>query len=350
MRESVKMVSAALDDAEDNQIVLRGVISPESIAHLKVGPYQREILPVSKINDLVTAFNEGSVPDIDLGMRGGDYMEKDGAFYLQNDVYIIDGLQRTTAARQVIKANKTPKLGAIVHFNTTEEWERNRFRVLNTTNTKLSPSVLIRNMQKEYLVVDLLLSLVKDKTFILYDKVCWNQRMVRQELITGLTLLKSSAFLHSRFGSTRGQRIGELIPALQKVYDKLGRSILRENIKAFWDLLDECWQVRYITFKEGSVCLKSGFLLMMATIFSEHSNFWRDSKLFIEKDLRRKISLFPINDPEIIKLAGQGGGVSSDILYQLMIRHINSGKRTKRLIPSKKSLKKSVAEVEEVSA
>lgn len=341
-RESVKLTAAALDDWQ-NTIVLRGVLSPEGLTTLKVGSYQREILPVSKIKDLVEAFNAGSVPDVDLGMRGGNFIEKDGCFYLQDDVYIIDGLQRITAAKEVVRGGKVPRLGAIVHFNTTEDWERNRFRILNTMNTKLSPNVLIRNMSDEYEFVSMILSLTKDKSFIMANKVCWNQRMKRDELISGYTLLKAASMLHSRFGPTRSMRFMDMIPGMQKVQDKIGRLNVRENIKTFWDLVDDCFKVKSVTFKDGAIALRGGFLICLASILSEHSNFWRDSKLFVERDLRKKISLFPINDPEIVRLAGNSSGASGDILYQLFIRHINSGKRTKKLIPSRKNIKKESA-------
>lgn len=342
VRESTKVSSAALDDWE-NTIVLRGVLSPESLTSLKVGPYQREILPISKIKDLVEAFNKGSVPDVDLGMRGGNYLEKDGAFYLQDDVYIIDGLQRITAAKEVVRAGKTPRLGAVVHFNTNENWERDRFRILNTMNTKLSPNVLIRNMAGEYEFVSMIMSLTKDRSFIMANRVCWNQRMKRDELISGYTFLKAASMLHSRFGPTRSMRFSDMIPGMQKVQDKIGRLTVRDNIRSFWELVDDCFKVKTVTFKDGAIALRGGFLICLASILSEHANFWRDSKLFVERDLKKKISLFPINDPEVVRLAGNSSGASGDILYQLFIRHINSGKRTKKLVPSRRNIKKEPA-------
>lgn len=79
-------------------------------------------------------------------------------------------------------------------------------------NTKLSPNVLIRNMKNEYQVVDLIYLLGKDRTFVLHNKICWNQRMTRGELVTALTMVKVTGFLHSRFGATRSHRYPEMIP------------------------------------------------------------------------------------------------------------------------------------------
>jgi hypothetical protein len=46
--------------------------------------------------------------------------------------------------------------------------------------------------------------------------------------------------------------------------------------------------------------------------------------------LRRKIKQFPLNDPQVSQLAG-AGGQANIILYQMLLKHINSGKRIKRL-------------------
>ena len=345
-RESVKFINAALDEDDKGAIILRGVISPESLDALKVGPYQREILPTAGINQLIRAFDTGSVPDVELGMRGGNVLEKDNAFYLQDDTYIIDGLQRITAAKQYVKGTKVPRLGATVHFNTTEDWERNRFRILNTLRVKLSPNVLIRNMKDEFQVVDMVMNLCKDKSFVLNDKVCWNQRMVRGELVTAMTFFRTFGYLHSRFGATKVSRFGELIPNLEEMYAKMGRGILRDNLKAFWTLMDECFKVKYVTFKEGNCFLRSGFLYVFATVLSDHANFWKDSRLVVDRHFRKKIAMFPIDDPEVIRLASAAsGGTSSDILYQLMVKHINRGKRTQTLKPARKNIKTTVEEV-----
>lgn len=339
VRESIKLIHAALDEDDKGNIILRGVISPESFYHLKVGPYQREILPQARIKDLMKAFEVGGVPDVELGMRGGNFLEKEGAFFLQNDTYIIDGLQRITAGRMFIEEQKIPRLGGVVHFNTTEDWERNRFRILNTMGVKLSPNVLIRNMEKELEVVAMLRTLSKDRGFVLNDKICWNQRMTRSELVSARTFLFSAGFLHSKFGPTRGGRLSEMAENMQEMYAKLGRSIMRENIRKFWDLMDECFKLRYVTFKEGAIYLKTGFIFMMAMIMSEYANFWDDCELSVDKDLRKKISQFPINDPEVIRLSATSSGTATDMLTQLMVKHINRGKTTRRLVPNRKSFK-----------
>lgn len=329
-KEVVKLYNAALDENEHGNIILRGVLVPETLNYLKVGPYQREILPLAKINDLLIAFETSSVPDIELGMRGGNVQEKNGIFSLEDPTYTIDGLQRVTTAKEYIKKNKVPRLGAIVHFNTTEKWERERFRILNTLQTRLSPNVLIRNMHHDYAVVEMMQTLCKDRDFVLNNKICWNQRMKRSELLTALTFAKVIGALHARFGPAKSASLSMLVPNLQSIYDKIGRGRLRENIKTFWSIMDECWQIRYVTFKESAAYLKSGFLLCLCEVLSNHVDFWDDTKLVVERDLRRKLGSFPVSDPEIARLCA-AHGQAREILYQHLVKYINSGKRTKRL-------------------
>lgn len=345
MRDSVKLVHAALDD-DNGDIVVRGVIDPVSLNHLKVADYQREILPLAKIRDLAAAFKVGkTVPDIDLGMRGGQFLERDGAFYLQNDVYIIDGLQRRAGAIEALKAGVVPRLGAMVHFNTTEEWERQRFRLLNIARTRLSPNVLLRNLRKENESIEMLYNLTMDTGFVLGRKVNWSQRMKREELISALIFLKTMSRLHDHFGTGLRDTNHELLAtALDRVMTKIGRNSVRLNTVTFWNLVDECWGVRTVHFKEGAVHLRSTFLFCLAALLGNHATFWKDSKLFVEKDLLRKIALFPITDPQVMNLSS-ASGQARELLYQLLLEHVNSGKRTKRLIPFRKLVRTQDAEV-----
>ena len=47
--EYVQMIHAGLDD-DNGEIILRGVLVPETITALKVDAYQREILPIAKLD------------------------------------------------------------------------------------------------------------------------------------------------------------------------------------------------------------------------------------------------------------------------------------------------------------
>jgi hypothetical protein len=108
---------------------------------------------------------------------------------------------------------------------------------------------------------------------------------------------------------------------------------MKENIKTFFDLVDEVWGVRVVQYRELSPHLRGGFLMMLARFLSNHLDFWRGDdghKLFIEVDIRRKMGSFPINDPGIAPLTSSAGA-SRHVLLDYFVNHINSGKRTKKL-------------------
>src|SRR5262245_5861040 len=104
----IHMFRAALDEVateRGQQIVLRGVIDPASLALLKVDEYQREPLPLSALTSLRQALRDGeSLPDIELGMRGNDFDCRGtlDEFWLKGSCYIIDGQQRRNAALHIL--------------------------------------------------------------------------------------------------------------------------------------------------------------------------------------------------------------------------------------------------------
>lgn len=336
----VHVERAALDEVNNGDIVLRGVVSIGSLECLMTDDYQREALPLTAISDITGALKNGqTLPDIELGMRGGRFVEiKDGEFVLQDPVYIIDGLQRRNAALHVLNEKPgTPiRIGATVHFNTTKEWERERFRILNTTQTKVSPNVLLRNRREDSPAVSMLFSLsMNDNAFVLHDRVCWAQRMTRGELFTALTFMKAVAFLHSHKAPTKRSAINELVPAMDKAIELVGPQIVRDNTRHFFELIDQCWGIRRVQYKEGATHLKGTFMKVLAALLSDHHEFWRapdEKRLVVESDLRRKLALFSVQDPHVMNLASSGGK-ADEILYLLLQNHINSGKRTRRLTP-----------------
>jgi hypothetical protein len=328
---SIKLTNAALDEAPGGDIILRGVVTPESLHHLQVAPYQREILPASNINELVKAFlNGAAIPDIELGMRGSRTIDRDGAYFLQDDVFIIDGLQRVTAAIQVIQLAGMPHLGATVHFNTTEEWERERFRVLNNRRTKLSSNILLRNQRYDLPVVDMMYKLTNDRHFAMYDRICWDQRLKTQHLISAMTYARAIGVLLSHMGPTRYTRYDELTRGLQTVMNSIGRTTMRDNIKTFFELIDECYGIKRIAFKKSAVYIRQGFLLALAEVLMNHLDFWEGNKLVIDKQTKRKLAQFPVTDPQVSQLAG-ATGKSTEMLKIMIANHINSGRRTRRL-------------------
>lgn len=336
---SIRITHGALDERQDSpvSIILRGVVEPTSLNHLRVAAYQREAQPLSSQRSVLEALQNGHpLPDIELGMRGQNFSEVNGVFVLNDPIYIIDGLQRVTSAIHYLNGNPgtPPRLGATVHFNTTEEWERNRFHALNTSRLRVSPSVLLRNQRTESPAIGALFGLsVNDKSFPLYERVSWSQRMNKGELISGLTLCKVVGLLVSHKVASKRNNGDDLVPALDKAADVFGLQILRDNTKTFFGLIDECWGIKRVQYRSGAAYMRGTFLLVLARILADHRDFWSgidEKRLIISRDLKRKIAQFPVSDPEVVRLAGTSG-MASRLLYTLMCEHINSGKRTKRL-------------------
>jgi hypothetical protein len=352
-REVVKIIAAALDETDSGEIVIRGVIDPATLNHIRSDDYQREVLPLASLTKLIGALRcNGPVPPVVLGMRGEDYSAKDGAYLLHNDVYVIDGLQRISAARHLIltQENLKPRLGATVYFNTTSEGERELFKILGTSAVKVSPNILLRNMRDESVGVHLLWELSRDPTSCLSDRVCWQQRQRRDELITALILLKTSLILHSAFAPLNITNIdlaAETLSAL--VRDGMGKKIVYQNIRTFFEILDENWGVRLVTYKEGALHLHSTFMGSLAKVFARYSTFWdQDRRLFVSADLKRKLKLFRMNDPMVLSLIKNTSN-RNESLVMLIADHLNSGRRTRRLVPFKPADDNQIEDNEEVA-
>lgn len=328
-KQSVKVIHGALDE-EGKEIILRGVICNDSLPLLQTDEYQREVLPQTRIRDLAEAFTTGSVPDIELGMRGERMQEREGIIYLQDPVYIIDGLQRVTAAKFLLQQGGSPHLGATIHFDTTFDTERERFRILNMERTKLSPNVHLRNFKTDFAVVDMMYNLTFDRGFVLARQVCWAQRMKREDLLTATILMKVSGRLHARFGPGRCTNVPDLVRAMNTTMEKVGRNIFRENVRVFYEIVDTCWGLRNITFKEGATQLRANFLECLAEVFSMHKVFWTGNRLTVPRDMVKKLQSFPIADPTVKQLAS-ASSQARRMLYQLIVDHINKGKRTRRI-------------------
>ncbi len=328
------VLSGALDESTKGQIVLRGVIDPASLEGLLKPDYQRETLRKATIEGLMKAFQEGTgrVPDVELAVRGDRYgcTDSDGTYTIAGDVYIIDGLQRISAARQFVNDGGNPLVGAMIHFATTEAWERERFDILNMRRTRLSPNVLLRNRAAQCPSLGCLNELCRDESFVLCQRVSWSQYMRREELLTALSLLKTVMRLHSQFGAGRYVSVSAMWQALPPMMSNVGHSTMIENVKTFFQLLDSAWGIRGILYKDRATHLKCGFLFALADVISEYPAFWSAKSLRIDRDIQKKIGRFGLNDPNVRVMACNGSSVG--LLSRLIVDHINAGKRLRRLV------------------
>ena len=334
MTTPIKVLSGALDELTEGQIVLRGVIDSASLGELLKPDYQRETLHKAKTEELIEAFRSGSgrVPDVELAVRGERYgcTDANGAYTITGDVYIIDGLQRISAAKKFVNAGGKPLVGAMIHFATTEEWERERFDILNMRRTRLSPNILLRNRAAQCPSLHRLFDLCSDESFVLCQRISWSQYMRREELLTALSFLKTVMRLHSKFGAGRYLSVSGIWHALPPMMSAVGHATMIDNVKAFFQLLDSIWGVRGILYKDRATHLKIGFLSALADVISEYPTFWSGKSLRIDRDIQKKIGQFGLNDPNVRAMACSGSSIG--LLSRLIVDHINAGKRTRRLV------------------
>lgn len=326
-------------DNEGDRITLRGVMTSDSLPYVQYDDYQREELTERQRLSILQAIESGEpLPDLELALRDESFEEvKRGRVIVRGTLYVIDGKQRTGTILRYVADNPGTRvrIGVKIYINTTKEWERKRFHILNAKRTKVSPNVLLRNMRDDSDVLQMLWGLThNEKSFVMHNKVCWEHNMAHGELVTALTFAKVVTTLHAHKGPSSRHNLDDLVDTFEKTVGATGIQAMRDNIRTFWNLIDECWNIKRVHRKGSVAFLKGNFLSVLARILSDHHDFWetdeKERKLFIHAPLRRKLAGFKINDSEILRLAGSGGK-SSEILYILMRDHLNAGKRTKRL-------------------
>lgn len=161
--------------------------------------------------------------------------------------------------------------------------------------------------------------------------VCWSQQQGRNELITVGTLCRVIGLLHAhRFTGLTASSFDDLVPALDKAIGDVGVNVMRENVRTFFGLIDECWGIQRVHYKGMATYLKHNFLAALAKLLSDFEEFWRgpdEKRLFIDAPLRRKIGSFKIDDPEVQRMAG-ASGLAREHLFILMVSHVQKGRRT----------------------
>lgn len=334
----VRLFHAALDEVANSPagIVIRGSLDLNTLHNLRTDDYQRSVQPLSSQDNILDALKKGDrLPDLDLGMRGTNFSSPPGSdnFELGDHVFIIDGLQRqsTIIYFMGVRPDVPITIGATVHLNTTKEWERERFHKLNNWRHKLSPNVLLRNMRDDNPVLLMLYGLSHDKSFIMCERISWDQRMRRQDLLTAFNLLRIVGRLHAHKGPGQSGAMEELARGMVKIASNASLPAMRANLHTFFGLVDECWGVRSVQYKEGAVYMRTTFLSVLAKLLSDAHDFWQDKdekKLFVSADLRRKIGQFPVNDPTVSHLCASSGK-ARDVLYVMLRDHINSRRKNK---------------------
>lgn len=331
----VRIVNGALDesDVSSTGIILNGRIEPATLRFLKVDTYQR---PLGDRADIYQALKEGLVvPNIEIGVRGQNFSIDGDDFIIKSPAYIIDGWQRVGTALKILECipSHPIRIFATLHFGSDEIWERHRFNALNKNVRKISPNLHLKNSRDTNDAIATLYALsIDDSTFPLYKRVSWSQNMQKGELISALTLGLVAQILHMHRAPVTGRSIDSVASGLLVLIGRVSRATLRRNMQTFFQLIDDCWPFASIEYRHSAQQTKGTFLMELARMLSRHPVFWEhnENTLFVSADDRRKLAKFPIRDPQVVQLAGSGGSARK-MLYQLLVDHMNSGRRTQRL-------------------
>lgn len=332
----VRVLNGALDDdpGSPGGIILNGRLDPTTIRFLRVDQeYQR---PLGDRPDIYEALKAGTiVPNVDIGVRGQEFETDGDDFIIRSPAFIIDGWQRVgTALRLLEMVPEHPmRIFATIHFGTDSLWERHRFTELNKNVKKVSPNLHLRNMRDSNEAILTLFGLSNNtKDFALYRRVCWAQNMKRSDLVTALVVARTVRLLHAHRTTLAGQTVLGIADALIKAAMNISLPVFRRNVSTFFATIEEAWGLSGIEYRHAAPQVKGPFLASLARVFTAHLDFWDDAGriLQVNADLRRKLATFPVRDPQITQLSG-AGGQASRLLSQLLVNHLNSGKRTHRL-------------------
>lgn len=333
----VRIENASLDESTTSPagMVVRGRVAPSTFRFLKVDKeYQRGL---DDRADIHAAIKEGIVlPDIDIGVRGEDFSFDGNDCVIRSPAFIIDGWQRIGTALRVLDLipDVEVRIGALVHFNTTQAWEAARFTQLNLSRKKVSANLHMRNLRADNHAVLTLYGVSTNQPGALKGRVCWEQAMKRDQLISAITLAKTAMVLHAHKTAVGGWTAPLVSAALKRAAENVSLSRFRHNVVTFFDVIDECWGLREIEYKTAATQIKGSFMMSLARLFSRHLNFWSADGSILQVDAawRKKLAQFQIHDPYIRDLASSAGKAQT-ILYGLLCDHVNSGKRVNQLEP-----------------
>ena len=268
------------DDADLGRIVLRGVLDQDDLKYINMAWYQRERgFNTVQVNKMMAAyFGAPMMEDITVGMRGQRFQTKGDVIALQDKCFCINGGQRLYAASAALRERPDLKihLGIKLIFDTTEEYENELFCEMGTSAIKISPSVLLRNRKKKSPAAKLLVDMKGDADFALKDRISWDQRKGRHDLMSGYTFCRIVGSLHAhKAGALKSNKNFELLGGLDNLVGIVGAEQVRKNTVAFFDAIDKCWSIRQLSGgRDARPHMKPLFLLTIARLLSRYPEFW----------------------------------------------------------------------------
>lgn len=318
----------------------QGTLDPRTYDGVEIGPYQREVLD-NKVKEIVEELEKGALlPPIMLVTRGNNihYDHRSMIAIVREIIRDVDGQQRLTACKEYFrKTGKNPQLSFLLETNVSEERETEIFLSLNTTGTRLKAGKIIKEKFNLLNHSKALVALTETRSFPLFDRVCWGQLRSTKQVLTGAVFVKVCAALHSRYGFARTNKADDLAEAVEKMMVDVTPGIFLTNVKVFFQLVERVWgfvkKDEYgHTMKRGVPQITGGFLITLATVFSEHEQFWEGRSFKVPSDLESKLAQY-INtqSAEMIHMVKARGSSPVDALYERFVSAMDYRRSTNKL-------------------
>lgn len=337
----IRVYDAGLHESTDpsapTPYILQGMLDARSLALLKCDNdprtgYQRSVRPAQESGARALAqlaCDRTQFAPLILGMRGQRFTSNENEYWLHDPVYEIDGQQRIDAALKALThSGIATDLSVQVFFDTTREWESEKFLALHSNRWALAPSLLLRNNRHKCEMLSSLYGLtLSEKAFCLHQRVCWTQRKLKSELISALSFSKAVCRLHAHVADTAAgsaTTVPTILPALSALRDIVGMTTVRDNARTFFELVNDCWGLRDIESKRNQPQTRDTFLLALARVLSDHMNFWRcDEKgrrnvLTVPRRLQERFKTFDLTNDEVIDATGSGGRAKNIVYWQML--------------------------------
>jgi hypothetical protein len=291
---------------------------------------------VQEINELTElCFQKKKVEDICIGMRGERYdVTNAGHYVLHDKCYIINGVQRWTAAKLALmgRPDLTIRLGAKIYFNTTAQKENDMFCAMNATQQRVAPTILIRNKYQDSAAAKAIFDTCGAKNFALKNRVGWNQKLMQGEVMNGMSLTKIAGSLHSNRGAVAAGRAYDVLAALEKACEIISAPVLQQNLIEFFRIVDNCWNLA----GKRSPALNNDFLTILARLFSSYDCFWDANSLFMPDKYMKRLAKIDVEDiQDSIQTLKKTNINKKDAFFEMLRQKLGLDPFTKRRITTK---------------
>ncbi len=308
--------------------VVRGVLYPTEFTALTIPHYQRMEMSGDKSVELFKTQGpdgDGIPDDLLLCADGTDFRALAGGELLVSApaLVVLDGHQRVSAALARLKAGlTTDPFGVKILLGPTEEEQLNIFYQVNRYHTPVSTDVLLRNSGNNA-AIDALRTLAECTPNI--PQIQWDQRKLSGDQMKARSLYDLAIMVH---GYARKTTIEEVMGALQELTADLGTEILCENMKSFFDYVEE----HYSTGTTAEFAYRPDFLRALAGLFGQYAEFWNvksPQKLSVPTAYANKLDkLEPKRIRDFVPRKDAMTRINEEMRY-----HLSAGKTGLKLTP-----------------